>query len=153
MRELLERLRPAGSPGPATVAGVPADRRRSAEEELVPVFDALTGVVVECDNRRRAARDDATRLVAEAEQRGRAVIAKAHASVEAERANAATRLHEASAAELEALGQRARIEADRVRHETAGRNEMLVKRVIDLARSHLFVLSTSDPKAPAERWP
>jgi hypothetical protein len=47
--DLLDRFRPAGTPGPAAAAGVPADRRAAAaEEELAPVFTALADVEREC---------------------------------------------------------------------------------------------------------
>jgi hypothetical protein len=147
MRELLERLRPAGAPGAATVAGVPADRVRSAEAELAPVFEALAGVVVECARRRRVAGEDAARVAAEAEQRAHAVTARARAGAEAERAAAAADIRAASAIQLEALSRQARIEADRVRREATGRNDTLVKQVVELARGHLVALSTSDVQA------
>jgi hypothetical protein len=150
MRELLERLRPAGAPGAATVAGVPVDRRHSAEVEVAPVFDALAGVVVECERRRRAAGEDAAHVVADAEQRAQAVTARARAGVEAERAAAASVLWEASAIELGALSQRAGIEAERVRRDATGRNDALVKHVVDLARSHLLTLSTADVEPAQE---
>jgi hypothetical protein len=153
MRELLERLRPAGAPGAPTVAGVPADRRRTAEEELAPVFEALADVVVECDRRRRAAGEDAARLVADAQRQAQAVIARAGAGVEAERAAAATRVQEASAMEIEALSRQARVEAERVRRERIRRNEVLAAHVVDLARRHLQDLSTSDSSTTAEHRP
>jgi hypothetical protein len=94
-------------------------------------------VVVECDRRRRVAGEDAARLVADAEQRAQAITARARASVEAERADAAIRLQQTSAMELEALSQQARIAAERIRRESTRRNGGLAAHVVEVARTHL----------------
>ncbi|HEU4349929.1 MAG TPA: hypothetical protein VFR35_19300, partial [Actinoplanes sp.] len=60
-RDFLERLRPAGVPGAAGPAGVPADRVSEIAAELEPVFAALAGVEDEVRLRREAATAEAAR--------------------------------------------------------------------------------------------
>jgi hypothetical protein len=48
VRDLLYRFRPAGGPGSATPAGIPADRARDLAEELEPVFAALAPTLSRC---------------------------------------------------------------------------------------------------------
>ncbi|HEX7745917.1 MAG TPA: hypothetical protein VF462_11720, partial [Micromonosporaceae bacterium] len=59
VRELLDRFRPAGAPGAASAAGVPADRQTTASAELDPVFAALADVVAKCAGLRATAVRDA----------------------------------------------------------------------------------------------
>ena len=47
VREFLERLRPSGTPGAPSAAGVPVDRVAEVAAELQDVFDALDTVQVD----------------------------------------------------------------------------------------------------------
>lgn len=48
-RDFLERFRPAGAPGAAGRAGVPADRARELAAEVEPVLALLDDVHAECE--------------------------------------------------------------------------------------------------------
>jgi hypothetical protein len=61
-RDLLQRFRPAATPGAATATGVPADRRNERAAELAAVFGALESTVAQADRIRLAS-------IAEAQQR------------------------------------------------------------------------------------
>ena len=62
VRDLLYRFRPAGGPGSATAAGVPADRARDLAEELEPVFTALAPTLAHCREVVEQGRRDADRV-------------------------------------------------------------------------------------------
>jgi hypothetical protein len=81
-RDLLQRFRPAATPGAATATGVPADRRNERAAELAAVFAALETTVAEADRIRLAS-------IAEAQQRRdrarqAAVVRVAQARLDAE---------------------------------------------------------------------
>jgi vacuolar-type H+-ATPase subunit H len=111
LRDFLQRFTPAGTPGKAAAAAVPADRARDLAAELEPVFAMLAvpeaervRILSEADGDARRIRDDARRraddLVATARERAQAVRAEAAAAVLA-RAEAAADA-EMRAAEQEA---------------------------------------------------
>jgi hypothetical protein len=119
VRDLLYRFRPAGAPGAATAAGVPVDRSADLAAELEQLFAQLADVEREC----AAIRDDAERDAAAIRERG---IERAHGVVsgirtrsQAERAAAAARMHEQTAAEGTARLAEARRAADAVRDRAA----------------------------------
>ena len=64
--DFLNRFRPAGAPGAASRAGVPADRAAELSAELDPVLAMLAATDAEC-----------ARLVAEAEQEAGRIAAQA----------------------------------------------------------------------------
>ena len=66
MRDFLDRFRPAGAPGGAARAGVPADRVRELAEEVEPVLALLDDVHAECEQILREARQEAARIADEA---------------------------------------------------------------------------------------
>src|SRR5690242_15475142 len=61
IRDLLQRFRPAGAPGAASGAAVPADRVAEATRELAPVFEELAGTSLEAAGLRERAVAQATR--------------------------------------------------------------------------------------------
>ena len=76
-RDLLQRFRPAGAPGTAATAGVPADRVAELSAELEPVL-ALLDEVTEVAGRIRAeGTRDAARVRAAAGERARTLVATA----------------------------------------------------------------------------
>jgi hypothetical protein len=104
-RDLLERFRPAGTPGAAAPAGVPYDRSAALEDELRPVLDLLApteqqcvAVLDEAGARADALRDDAA-------ARAAASLSQARLRAEEARADAAESRRrisdEEGAAELE----------------------------------------------------
>ncbi|KAE8765526.1 hypothetical protein, partial [Georgenia thermotolerans] len=65
-RDILQRFRPAGTPGAAAPAGVPADRVTEMAAELEPVLARLAEAQAEADQVRAAARQEAERRRREA---------------------------------------------------------------------------------------
>ena len=65
-RDFLDRFRPAGAPGGAARAGVPADRVRELAAEVGPVLALLDDVHAECDQILGEARREAARVAAQA---------------------------------------------------------------------------------------
>ena len=108
-RDLLARFRPAGTPGAAAPAGVPADRVAEAERELEPVFAALAGVRAEADRIRASARLDA----------------------EGRRAEAAARVGRRRAREMEAVTATAERAAADIGRRARGRMAGYVERVVN----------------------
>jgi vacuolar-type H+-ATPase subunit H len=66
-RDFLDRFRPAGTPGAAGGAGVPADRARELGAEIGPVLALLDDTHAECERIIAAARRDAERIAAAAD--------------------------------------------------------------------------------------
>jgi flagellar biosynthesis/type III secretory pathway protein FliH len=153
VRDLLDRFRPAGAPGPAGAAGVPADRRESAAAELAPVFTALDEVEQECDRLRRAAAQAAAERRAAAAEQARAIVARARNEAGAERAAAAARVREDTAAELAQVAASAAAEADEVRRRGAQRLPQLLSQVVERVHADLAALNGAagtKPPGPAE---
>jgi hypothetical protein len=96
-RDLLQRFRPAATPGAATATGVPADRHNERAAELAGVFAALEETVAEADGIRRAA-------VAEAQQRRDLARQKAAARVAQARLDAESMRGQAVAEARDSLG-------------------------------------------------
>ncbi|HUL24620.1 MAG TPA: hypothetical protein VLW44_02475 [Streptosporangiaceae bacterium] len=71
-RDFLDRFRPAGAPGSAARAGVPADRARELAAEVEPVLALLDDTHAECEQIIEAARQEAGRIMVEA----RAAVAR-----------------------------------------------------------------------------
>ncbi len=77
VRDYLDRFRPAGAPGAASRAGVPADRLHEFAEELAPVLAALDGTDAECARIVAQAHDEAQRITAAAAAQAAAILADA----------------------------------------------------------------------------
>jgi vacuolar-type H+-ATPase subunit H len=140
VRDLLDRFRPAGSPGAATAAGVPADRCAAVTAELEPVLAALARVERTCDELRRDAAEAATRRVTEAHGRARAIVAHAHSEAPSVRAAAAAQRREQAAAELTRLVADAEATADDERRRADERLPVLIDRVLAAVRADLAAL-------------
>jgi vacuolar-type H+-ATPase subunit H len=69
-RDFLERFRPAGAPGAAARAGVPADRVREMAAEIEPVLALLDDVHAECEQIISRAQREAAQIVANAQAEG-----------------------------------------------------------------------------------
>jgi hypothetical protein len=124
-RDLLQRFRPAGAPGPATATGVPADRVEERASELDPLFGLLEDVVAEAARVRRDAEAEAERRREQAREQAVARVAAARLGADSVRAAelaraqqeaevAATRTAEHARVVAEDIGARARrtIDAD-----------------------------------------
>ncbi len=91
-RDFLERFRPAGAPGAAARAGVPADRVRELAAEVEPVLALLDDVHADCeqiitraqreaDQIAASAQAEVTRIGRDAERRARAARDDARSDV------------------------------------------------------------------------
>jgi hypothetical protein len=137
-RDMLERFRPVGTPGPAAPAGVPMDRRAQLEAELGPVLSALSATEGECERIRSSAQAHAERTRSEAAARASGVIANARSRAEAERAAVAA--HELRRSERQAAAEVAAAarEAAELGRRARVRTPPLVAQVVDRVRATLI---------------
>jgi hypothetical protein len=123
-RDLLQRFRPAATPGAATATGVPADRLNERAAELSGVFAAMEATVAEADGIRRAAVAEAQQRRDRARQEAAARVARAGLDADTLRAQVVAEARDRVVAT--AMGSRAAAEhrareieqeADRTRSE------------------------------------
>jgi vacuolar-type H+-ATPase subunit H len=132
LRDALDRFRRAGTPGPATRAGVPADRAADLTAELGPVLARLDQTQAECGNLRDRAIHEADQIRLEARQQAARLAADAKRGAEAVRAQAAAAERgssEAAAAEVMAQASR---QAAHIRSAAELRMPVYVARVVEL---------------------
>jgi hypothetical protein len=86
-------------------------------------------------------------LVARAEDRASALVARARAAAGADRAAAAAGLRASTTAEVNAIFDRAEWTAQAVRRRAARTSPALVDRVVELVRGELIRMSTVDAAA------
>jgi hypothetical protein len=134
-RELLARFRPAGTPGAAAPAGVPADRIAELARELQPVFDELAGTEREAHDIRAAAAAEAQRRRDRAAEQARSIVAEARRDAEARRAEAAARVLHEIEQETTATLDAATREAAGIAGRAAGRYPGFVARVVAEVRA------------------
>jgi vacuolar-type H+-ATPase subunit H len=130
VRDLLYRFRPAGAPGPASAAAVPADRAADREGELAPVLDLLAETEEQC----AALREDSVRGAEGRHEQARSaahrVVAEAESRAPGERADAAAGVAAQAAGERAATVAEAHDEADRLLVLAAQRTPAWVERVV-----------------------
>ena len=134
-RDLLERFRPFGAPGPAAPAGVPADRDAELGRELQPVFDALADTLAEADRIRTEGTAEADRRRARAADEARALVAAGRSRAAAERAAAAARLRGGAEAAVAATLSAAEREAAEIGRRAQGLLPAHVDRVVASVRA------------------
>lgn len=134
---ILDRFRPAGAPGGAAPAGVPADRSAATAAELAAVFAQLADTEREADRLRAEGLAEAERLRRAAAQRSAALVAEAHQRAEAERAAAAAARQRTALEEEQRILAAATAEGQRVRAVSEQRLPEYVDRVVATARSLL----------------
>jgi len=104
--DLLHRFLPAGSPGAAGVAGVPADRVADEAAELAPLFSHLAGTETRCHEILKQAERDVAAARQRATDQANTIVATAQQHAASERAAAMARaqqaIQERTAAELAA---------------------------------------------------
>jgi hypothetical protein len=133
--DFLRRFRPAGTPGPAARAGVPADRAAEATSELEPVLALLADVETATAQIRERARLDALEVGDQARGRAAGLVAEAHARAGAERADAVALARASGDAESARLMDQAGRQAT-ARRELAGqRMAGYVARVVAMVRA------------------
>lgn len=150
VRAILDRLRPAGAPGTATRAGVPADRLETLSHELAPVFEHLAPIQSECERIVAAAAEAAREREAAASQQARDLIDRARAEGEAERSAALSAARATAAEETERCLAEAAEQVQVVRRRGEQRQPRLLARVLDTVRTDLRSLTT-DGSQPSRR--
>lgn len=130
LQDLLNRLRPAGAPGPAGPVAVPAEEEDREAAELAPVFGALAETVDDTEAVRDAGADRAAAITAEAEKEAAALVANATSRAPGERAAAAARVHEAGDDEAAALLTEAKRQAAQLKADSGQRLDELTELVI-----------------------
>jgi vacuolar-type H+-ATPase subunit H len=148
VRGILDRLRPAGAPGAAGKAAVPADRRESLAGELAPVFADLEPVLSECTRITEEATAAAQRREAEAAGHAHDIVANAQTESESERAGIVAAARSEANRETERSHAQAREQAQHVRQRGDQRRPQLLARVLDLVRADLRALADDSGAGP-----
>jgi hypothetical protein len=145
VRDFLERLRPSGTPGAASLSGVPADRVGERSAELEPVLARLSDVLAEAARIRQEASVAAAARVATAAERARALVSSARRSAEAERRAAAAHARAQAEAETRERLADAEREAASVADIASAREAEFVARVVAEARAEAAHLLAESP--------
>ncbi|WP_169987988.1 hypothetical protein [Microbispora sp. H10836] len=135
LRDFLQRFRPAGVPGAAAPAGVPADYAVDQAAELEAVFSALEETWARCAHERLRARSSAEETRTRARAQAAAVLSAARLEAEAARAEAASAARRTSEQESDALLRDATGSAGVIRRRAAARMPEMVARVVAEVRS------------------
>lgn len=136
-RDILQRFRPAGTPGAASSSGVPADRVAEASAELEPLIALLAGVQDEAARLRSDAAKETSRRRQAAAERAGAIVLAAHRRAAAERADAALRVSRQAEAEAAAGLAEAERAAAALRERAAGLLPGYRDRVLATVRERL----------------
>jgi len=145
VRDFLERLRPSGTPGAATVSAVPADRVGERSAELEPVLARLQAVQAQAAVIRDRAEVVAQQRKDAAAEEARAIVATAHREAEAERQSAtATTRARAESESRDLLADAAR-EASAVTQTASTRQSSFADRVLTRARGDIADIMDSAP--------
>jgi vacuolar-type H+-ATPase subunit E/Vma4 len=145
VRDFLERLRPSGTPGAASVAGVPADRLAERATELESVFALLDEVQAQAARIRFAADKEAQRRRDEAHAQADGIVAAARRLAEAERASAAASAQAGAAEQVRAIAEDAQNRASSIAGEGRTRSAALVAAVVEQARAELLGVPAGSP--------
>jgi hypothetical protein len=145
VRDFLERLRPSGTPGAASVAGVPADRLAERATELESVFALLDEVQAQAGRIRFAADEEAQRRRDEAHAQADGIVAAARRLAEAERASAAASAQAGAAEQVRAIADDAQNRASSIAGEGRTRSAALAAAVVEQARAELLGVPVGSP--------
>jgi hypothetical protein len=132
-REILDRFRPAGPPGAAGAAGVPADRRADAQHELDQLFAGLADVERRCAEVRERADQQAARRTAQSHRMAAAILDDARSEAGATRTSAASRAQADARIEAQGIVEHADKAAADLRVSAEGRMPALVDRILERA--------------------
>jgi cell division septum initiation protein DivIVA len=141
LRDFLTRFRPAGSPGAAERAGVPADRPSELESEVGPVLALLADIEAERERLITQARRDAEQIVAAAQSAAGAVAADAAQRARTMREQAARQVMITTREQAARTVEDARQQAAQTRELARQRMPALVSRVVGTIRQ----LDVDDP--------
>jgi vacuolar-type H+-ATPase subunit H len=136
-RDFLDRFRPAGAPGSAARAGVPADRARELAAEVEPVLALLDDTHAECEQIIAAARQEADRITAEARTAVARVGQEADRNARAVREEAAAEMLAQTRAEVQETRAAAGRQALQIRRLAQRRLPELVAAAVGLVRTGL----------------
>lgn len=141
-RDLLQRFRPAGTPGAAARRGVPEDRIAALSAELEPVLGLLSGSVEQGRRIRDNARASAEHRRRTAIEQAQALVMAAGGQAEPIRAEAGTRISRTAAREAAADLANAKDTASELRRRGAQRIPDLADQVAAEVRARLGVSAT-----------
>lgn len=148
LHDFLDRFRPAGTPGAAGRAAVPADHAREMEAELLSVLALLDGTDARCAGIVTQARDDAERIVTAARAEAATLLSDAGQRAAAARADAVQHVVAAARADAANAVASAHEQARQVAELAGQRTPALAGRAIELVRH----LGFGNP-GPAGGWP
>jgi vacuolar-type H+-ATPase subunit H len=114
-RDFLDRFRPAGAPGSAARAGVPADRAAELAAEVEPVLALLDDTHAECERIVEAARQEAARITAQARAEAARIGQEADRNARAARDETAAEVLAQAKAEVEETAAEAGQQALQIR--------------------------------------
>ena len=134
LRDFLDRFRPAGAPGAAARAGVPAEPDHGLAAEVTPVLALLTETHQECERIRAQAQQDAARIMSAARARAVAITADADQRASAARDEAERGAVATARARADQVVAGARSRAARIGELAAARTPALANDAIDLIR-------------------
>ena len=137
LREFLSRFRPAGAPGAAARAGVPVDRARELEAEVLPVLMLLDGTQGECERIVGQARRDADVIMADARAAAATITAEGGRRARAARDEAARQVADVAAGDVAAMVAAAERQAVRIRTRAGQRMPAMVSLAIGEIRQLL----------------
>lgn len=150
-RDFLARFRPVGTPGPASPAGVPADRVTELSVELRPVLEALEGTQVEAAAIRSAGEAEANRLRHDGRTRAEDLVVAARTEAQTERLRVLAHAHAEADSAVVLTMDAAKAEAAAIEARVAQRLPEFVKRVEAAVRADLFDLPVPAPDEHPER--
>ena len=136
-RDLLERLRPSGAPGAASLSGVPADRVAERSAELEPVFALLADAQAEAQKIESDAEREAQRRRDRAVEQARGIVAAARHAADSERAHAAAAAQAGAAEQTRLILADAQRAAEALAEQAGARRPALVAEVVARARAVL----------------
>ncbi len=134
LRDFLTRFRPAGSPGAAARAGVPADRSGELEAEVASVLARLDESEAERGRLIAQARRDAEQIVAAARSAADAIAADGAQRAETVREQAAQQVVAAARTQADRTTQVATEQAAQIRELARERMPALVGRIVGTIR-------------------
>jgi cell division septum initiation protein DivIVA len=142
-QNILDRFRPAGTPGAAGRPGIPADRGADAAAELTAVLALLDDAQDEAAQIRHAAADRAQEIRRSAQRQAAELVAKARVDAESVRAQSeADALRDADADEKD-MRRQTEAEVARLRQRAGERLAHDVDTVAAQARGWLDALAGS----------
>jgi regulator of protease activity HflC (stomatin/prohibitin superfamily) len=144
-RDLLQRFRPAGAPGPATAAGVPADRVEERAAELEPLFLLLEDAVAEAARIRRDAEVEAERRRTQAREQAVARVAAGRLEADSIRAAALAEAQRAAAVAATLSAEQARAVAEDIARRSRRTVEVDVVDVVARVRAALGPVPDRSP--------